>query len=83
MRTFKKQVKGYLASLLNPSLAPTAIRVALVIGTLLFAINHGSALLKGQMHLDRWLSAALTYIVPYCVNIHGQFIGRSVSSPQD
>lgn len=77
MRTFKKQVKGYLASLINPVLVPTALRVALVIGTLLFAINHGAALLKGQMNADRWLSAGLTYIVPYCVNIHGQYIGRS------
>lgn len=82
MQAFKKQVRGYLASLINPSLAPTAIRVALVIGTLLFAINHGAALLKGQMNTDRWLSAGLTYIVPYCVNIHGQYVGRSISRTQ-
>lgn len=77
MRTFKRQVKGYLVSLLDPALAPTAIRVALLIGTLLFVINHGAALLKGQMNTDRWLSALLTYIVPYCVNLHGQYVGRA------
>lgn len=77
MRTFKKQVREYLACLFNSTLAPTAIRVALTIGTLLFLINHGAALWKGQMNTDRWISACLTYIVPYCVNIHGQYIGRS------
>jgi hypothetical protein len=72
-----KQVKGYLASLTDPGLSKTAIRVALVIGSLLFTINHGAALVKGEMTKDRWLSAALTYLVPYAVNIHGQFIARS------
>jgi hypothetical protein len=71
-----KLIKGYFASLVNPKLVPTALKVALIIGSILFAINHGSALLKGKMTRDRWISAGLTYIVPYLVNIHGQFISR-------
>ena len=67
-----KQINRYLQALVNPKLAPTAIKVALVVGTVLFAINHGTAVLKGNMTRNRWLSGMLTYLVPYCVNIHGQ-----------
>lgn len=71
-----KLLKGYFASLVNPKLAPTALKVAVIIGSILFAINHGSAVLQGKMTRDRWISGGLTYIVPYLVNIHGQFISR-------
>ncbi|MBV5262113.1 hypothetical protein FLX56_27350 [Synechococcus moorigangaii CMS01] len=54
----------------------TAIRVALIVGTLLFSINHGSALVGGTMTRTRWISAGLTYVVPYCVNLHGQLTSR-------
>ena len=50
----------------------TAIRVALIVGTLLFSINHGSALVTGEMNGDRWISGLLTYLVPFMVSIHGQ-----------
>ena len=32
----------------------SAVRVALVVGTILMAINHGSALLQGNMKRQRW-----------------------------
>ena len=38
--------------------------------------DDGSALLQGKMTSDRWISVVLTYLVPYFVNIHGQFISR-------
>jgi membrane protease YdiL (CAAX protease family) len=72
----KNIARQYLFSLFDRQLMPTAFKVALLIGSLLFAINHGWALLTGQMTSERWISAILTYIVPYMVNIHGQFIGR-------
>ncbi|MEH2252324.1 nitrate/nitrite transporter NrtS [Nostoc sp.] len=55
---------------------PTAFKVALFIGSLLFTINHGWAVLTGQMTSERWISVSLTYIVPYMVSIDGQHIGR-------
>ncbi len=67
----------FIRHLVNPRYATPAIRVALVVGTLLFAINHGAALLHGEMNPTRWISALLTYCVPYAVNIHGQVISRS------
>jgi hypothetical protein len=68
-----KAVKAYLASLVDPEFAPAGLRVALVVGSLLFAINHGAALVTGKMAKDRWVSVGLTYVVPYCVSVHGQY----------
>lgn len=54
-----------------------ALRVALFIGTLLFTINHGWATANGQMTRSRWISALLTYCVPFLVSLHGQSMARS------
>lgn len=72
-----KFLPEFTASLVDPKLVPTAVKVALVVGSILFVINHGTALMAGKMKRERWISAALTYLVPYVVNIHGQYISRS------
>lgn len=69
-------IKQYFFCLGDKQLMPTALKVAAVVGTILFLINHGSAVIKGEMNRDRWISAGLTYIIPYCVNIHGQYVSR-------
>ncbi len=74
MNQFK--VKPYYLSLVDREFMPTALKVALFVGSVLFAINHGGALFQGQMNRYRWISAGLSYLVPYCVNIHGQHTSR-------
>ena len=71
-----KPVLEFGQALINRKLAPTAIKVAIIVGTILLLINHGSALAKGKMTRQRWISALLTYCVPYCVNIHGQLVSK-------
>jgi hypothetical protein len=66
-------VKDYFASLVNPKLMPTGLKVAVFVGSLLLLINHGGALLRHEMTAERWFSVGLTYLMPYLVNIHGQF----------
>jgi hypothetical protein len=75
-----KAVIQYFHSLFDRKFAPTAFKVALIIGTLLFVINHGWALLNGQMSAGRWISAGLTYVVPYMVSTHGQYISHAKMS---
>lgn len=70
------QIFEYFKCLTEPKFAKPAVRVALFVGTLLFIINHGAAVIQGEMSRERWISGLLTYIVPYMVNIHGQFISR-------
>lgn len=76
------QLKAFVAALFDRSLMPTALKVSIVVGSLLFAINHGTALVQGKMTRSRWASGVLTYLVPYAVNIHGQATARSRSAPQ-
>jgi hypothetical protein len=70
-------LREFCVFLVDKKSRPTAFKVAIVIGSILFVINHGAALFKGQMDRDRWISASLTYIVPYFVNMHGQFVSRA------
>ena len=67
-------IRGYFVALADPTMTGMALRVAIIVGTILFTINHGAALTQGKMTRARWLSAVLTYCVPYAVNIHGQYI---------
>jgi hypothetical protein len=67
-------VRGYLAALVDLRFRGQAMKVALLVGTVLFTINHGPALKSGLMTRQRWISALLTYLVPYAVNIHGQYV---------
>ena len=68
-----KTIMRFYAVWTNPSLIPTAIRVALVVGSILFLINHGSAIVKGEMSRDRWIAGLSTYLIPYTVSVHGQY----------
>jgi hypothetical protein len=72
-----KFLKGYCLSLFDREFAPTAAKTALVVGSVLFAINHGSAVMQGKMTRDRWISGTLTYLVPYMVSVHGQYSNRA------
>lgn len=72
-----KGIRGYLASLFDKEFIPTGCKTALFVGSLLFLINHGPAVLQGNMSRDRWISGALTYLMPYLVNVYGQYASRS------
>ncbi len=71
-----KSPRQFSQCLIHPEFSPTALKVALVVGSALFVINQGSAVITGQMNRQRWLAAGITYIVPYLVNIHGQYVSK-------
>lgn len=48
----------------------TAIKVALVVGTVLALINHGPALFALELSRQQILQIALTYLVPYTVSTY-------------
>jgi hypothetical protein len=45
-----------------------ALRTAVIVGTILTAINHGSALLAGDVDAVRIFRILLTVFVPYAVS---------------
>lgn len=52
-----------------------ALWVALVVGTLLNLINQGDAL-WAQAEIN-WAKLLLTYVVPFCVSLHGAVSSRA------
>lgn len=50
------------------SVVRRALSTAIVVGTILIVINHGEAILRGQIDLDRLSKMMLTVCVPYLVS---------------
>ena len=79
-------MKEFLMAWTGPQFRPTALRVAIIVGSVLFMMNHGNAAVNGKMSRDRWMAAFLTYLVPYTVSIHGQFSAhtkKQTATPQE
>lgn len=47
------------------------IRIALVVGTILFLINQLDVVLEGKATPFVWFKVGLTYVVPFCVSNFG------------
>src|SRR5215472_15283418 len=60
---------------LNARNLRNTVVVALVVGTLLFAINQLDVVVSGLATGRVWLKAALTYVVPFLVANYGLLVG--------
>ena len=72
----------FLSLARSPRVVRRAVLYAVVVGTVLIAINHGDALLRGEVTADRWWKMGLTVLVPYTVSTLSS-VGalRSVAGP--
>jgi hypothetical protein len=61
-------MKQWLREAFEASVRKRALRVAAIVGSVLLAINHGDAILHGDISLDRVLRMILTMLVPYVVS---------------
>ena len=52
----------------EPRVVRRALGFAVVVGALLITINHGDALVAGEVTARRLLKMGLTVLVPYCVS---------------
>jgi hypothetical protein len=50
------------------------ITIALIVGTILFAINQLDVVLRGDATTVVWLKSALTYLVPFTVSNAGVLV---------
>lgn len=48
----------------------SALRLAAMIGALLFTINHSHAFTKGEMTAHRWFSTTLGFVIPFATSAH-------------
>ena len=55
---------------LRPDIMHRAVKVALVVGSLLVAINQGDVILNGEISLTVMAKILLTYCVPYGVSTY-------------
>lgn len=47
------------------------MRIALLVGTILFVVNHLDVVLAGKATTGLWIKVGLTYLVPFCVSNWG------------
>lgn len=59
------------------------VRIALLVGTILFAINQLVVVLHGRADASVWLRTGLTYLVPFCVSNYGILVAtrRRIGPP--
>jgi hypothetical protein len=57
----------WLATALEAPVRKRALKVALIVGSILAVINHGDVVLAGTATATVWIKVVLTFVVPYCV----------------
>ncbi len=61
-------MKQWLRTACEPTVRRCATKYALVVGPVLVVINHGDAILTGQVNGSAMVKIALTMLVPYVVS---------------
>ena len=72
----------WIAIATSRSVVRRATVVALIVGSMLVAINHGDAILRGDLSVARLLRIALTVAVPYCVSTYSSVSALRASTRQ-
>jgi len=72
MTSNEKQVSPYRQAIANGILR-RAFKVSLVVGTILMIINHGDAIVAGEVGVNRLIKILLTYCVPFLVSLYAGF----------
>ncbi len=62
--------QNWLALATSAGVVRRALLMSVVVGALLITINHGDALLRGELDRARLFKMALTLLVPYCVSTY-------------
>jgi hypothetical protein len=61
-------------ALAHPPMLRRSLLTALVVGTILVAINQGNVLLDGRFPAALWWKIPLTFAVPFCVATWGGLV---------
>tara|TARA_A100001011_G_C13746824_1_gene609639 strand:+ start:253 stop:474 length:222 start_codon:yes stop_codon:yes gene_type:complete len=60
-------VKNFFILAVRKDVIKRALKIALVVGFILAAINHGDRILLDQMKSIDWIKVVVTFFVPYSV----------------
>jgi hypothetical protein len=61
---------NFLTIALSNEVVVTALKLSLLVGTVLALINHGAEILQGTLTKGNIYQIALTYLVPYSVSTY-------------
>lgn len=61
-------IPGRLEVALRGRVVRRALKYMVVVGAILITINHGDAIVRGELTAGRFLRMLLTCLVPYCVS---------------
>jgi hypothetical protein len=61
-------MSDWLKLAVAPNVVRRALKFSAVVGAILITINHGDAILRGQVTRGRILQMCLTVLVPYVVS---------------
>ncbi len=64
-------MKVWLSVALRRDIVIRGLKVGVIVGTILVAINQGDMILSGQLDASAAWKISLTYLVPYCVSTYG------------
>ena len=60
-------MKNFFILAVRKDVIKRALKIALVVGFILAAINHGDRILLDQMKSNDWIKVVVTFFVPYSV----------------
>lgn len=61
-------MQSWIRMACSRSVVVRGLKYAVVVGAILVAINHGDAIVRGELSLDRVSKMILTVFVPYAVS---------------
>lgn len=65
----ENQANSWSALLTDRAIVTRGLWFAAIVGSILIAINHGDAILQGDVSTARMARMGLTVLVPYCVSV--------------
>jgi len=71
--TWTRWTEAWRVVAYRPHLRRT-VGIALVVGTILFAINQLDLVVRGRASLGVWVKGGITYLVPFCVSNLGVLV---------
>jgi hypothetical protein len=73
-------VRAALQIILRPEHLRRTLTIALVVGSILTAINHADVIIRGDATSTTVAKAALNYLVPFIVSNLGLLVGARADS---
>ena len=63
-------MKRWISAAFSGAVVSRSLKVSLVVGTILVAINQGDSLIEGVIKREFFWKVPLTFLVPYCVSTY-------------